>query len=304
MVRIRLLRPAAAATVALAAIALTATRVNAWGESGHRMIGLAAAQALPADMPAFFRQAAAQLSYLNPEPDRWRDRSERDKDAAMDGATVSDHFIDLEMIPGDRLAGALAAPNRYAYADTLRQLGLSATVVGLLPWSILELAQRVRLEFRLWRAATDDATKRAIEARIINDAGILGHYVADGSNPMHASVQYNGWKGANPNGYATDNRMHARFESAYVDAQMKIGDIAPLIPAQPSTVTNIRAATIAYLHESNAQLERLYQIDKAAAFDAQTTAPENKKFAAERLAAGARMLRDIWYSAYVSSASP
>jgi hypothetical protein len=268
------------------------------------MIGLAAAQALPADMPAFFRQAAAQLSYLNPEPDRWRDRSERDKDPALDGATAPDHFIDLEMIPADRLAGVLAAPNRYAYADSLRQLGLAAPTVGLLPFRIVEMGQTLRLEFRLWRAASDDATKRAIEARIVNDAGILGHYVADGSNPMHASVQYNGWKGANPNGYATDSRMHARFESAYVDAQMRIGDIAPLIDPQARTITNIRAATIVYLHESNAQLERLYRIDKAAPFDAQTTAPENRKFTAERLAAGARMLRDLWYSAYAGSATP
>jgi hypothetical protein len=304
MHRVRLVRPAATAAVALAAIAFTAARLDAWGESGHKLIGLAAAQALPADMPAFFRQAAAQLSYLNPEPDRWRDRSERDKDPALDGATAPDHFIDLEMIPGDRLAGALAAPNRFAYADTLQRLGLAAPKVGLLPWRIVEMAQTLRLEFRFWRAASDDATRRAIEARIINDAGILGHYVADGSNPMHVSIQYNGWQGANPNGYATDKRMHARFESAYVDAQMRIGDITPLIDPQPRAVTNIRAATIAYLHESNAQLERLYQVDKAAAFGAETTAPENRKFTAERLAAGARMLRDLWYSAYVSSAAP
>src|ERR1035437_3959229 len=229
MHRVRLVRTAATAAVALPAIPLTAARLEAWGESGHKMIGLAAAQALPADMPAFFRQAAAQLSYLNPEPDRWRDRSERDKDPALDGATAPDHFIDLEMIPADRLAGALAAPNRYAYADTLRQLGLAAPTVGLLPWRIVEMAQTLRLEFRFWRAASDDATRRAIEARIINDAGILGHYVADGSNPMHASLQYNGWTGANPNGYATDKRMHGRFEPADVDAQMRIGDITPLI---------------------------------------------------------------------------
>jgi hypothetical protein len=44
-----------------------------WGEVGHRLIGSAAASALPADTPAFFRDAADQLSYLNPEPDP-RDR--------------------------------------------------------------------------------------------------------------------------------------------------------------------------------------------------------------------------------------
>jgi hypothetical protein len=59
--------------------------------------------------------------------------------------------------------------------------------------------------------------------------------------------------------------------------------------------------TIAYLTETNAQVERMYQLDKAHPFDAQTTAPENKAFIVARLAAGARMLRDLWWSAWVSS---
>jgi len=199
---------------------------------------------------------------------------------------------------------ALAAPNRFAYADTLRLLNLQPAVVGLLPFRITELAQTLRLEWKLWRATTDDATKHAIEARIINDAGILGHYIADGSNPMHTSVQYNGWTGANPNGYATDRGAHSRFESVYVGAKMKITDIAPLIPKEVRPITNLRASTIAYLNESRGQVERLYQIDKAAPFGAETAAPENKQFTAERLAAGARMLRDVWYSTYVASAAP
>lgn len=298
----RITRLIVIAAVAIGAFALSATSLDAWGSSGHKMIGLAAAQALPADMPAFFRDAAAQLSYLNPEPDRWRDRAERDRDPALDGGTAAEHFMDMEMVPADRLSGVLAAPDRFAFADSLRALGLDAKTVGIVPFSILELSQTIRVEFTLWRAATDDATKKAIEARIINDAGILGHFVADASNPLHASVHYNGWTGPNPNGYAVDKRTHSRFESIYVDNKITIGDFAPLIPKEVKPITNFRSATIAYLIDSQAHVEELYQIDKAAAFGAETTAPENKRFTAERLAAGARMLRDIWYSAYVSSA--
>jgi hypothetical protein len=310
-VKIRILRThtgsrtiVAAAVVFVFALFYSAARLDAWGEAGHRIIGLAAAKAVPADMPDFFRQASAQLSYLNPEPDRWRDGAERAKDPALDGATAPDHFIDLEMIPADRLAGALAAPNRYAYLDTLRALGLDGPKVGLLPFRILELTQTLRVDWKLWRAATDDGIKRAIEARIINDAGILGHYVADGSNPMHTSVQFNGWAGANPNGYATDKQMHGRFESAYIQAQLNVNDVSPLIPAAVRTFPDIRSAAIAYLRESNALVEPLYQLDKVAKFDAQTTAAENKKFAAARLAAGAIMLRDLWYTAYATSRNP
>lgn len=295
-------RLAVISCAAVGAITLTATQLDAWGSSGHKMIGLAAAQALPADMPQFFRDAAAQLSYLNPEPDRWRDRSERDRDPALDGGTAAEHFMDMDMLPPDQMNNALAAPDRFAYADTLRAHGFDAKIVGILPFRIIELSQTLRLEFGMWRAATDDATKKAIEARIINDAGIIGHYVADGSNPMHTSVQFNGWTGANPNGYATDKRAHSRFESIYVDNKIKIGDFAPLIPKEVRPITNFRSATIAYLNESRSHIEQLYQIDKATPFGAETTAPENKQFTSERLAAGARMLRDIWYSAYVASA--
>ena len=300
----RMAKHSAVALIALSALLFTATRVDAWGEAGHRMIGLAAAQSVPADMPDFFKHADAHLAYLNPEPDRWRDRVEKDRDGALDGATAADHFIDMEMIPADRLAGALAAPNRFAYVDTLQALGIKATTVGILPYRIIEMTQTLRIEWSLWRATGDEGTKRMIEARIINEAGILGHYVADGSNPMHASVHYNGWSGPNPNGYAVDKRMHGRFESAYVEAQLKVGDVSAHIPAEARVFPNLRAATIAYLHESNSLTERLYQIDKIAPFGAQTTAAENKTFTVGRLAAGAQMLRDLWYTAWITSKAP
>src|ERR1043165_542215 len=180
---------------ALAVLALP-TGLFAWGELGHRITGEAAARRLPPEMPAFFRAATKQLAYLNPEPDRWRDRGEKTFDAALDNAYSQDHFIDMEMATPAVLAAALKAPDRYAYFDTLAAAHIKGLQMGLLPFRITELAQRLRLEFRLWRAAVD-SEKPFIEARIINDAGILGHYIADGSNPAHTTIHYNGWSGAN-----------------------------------------------------------------------------------------------------------
>ena len=59
--------------------------------------------------------------------------------------------------------------------------------MGLLPFKMLEMTQQLRVDFRNWRAAPD-SIKPWIEARIIDDAGILGHYVADGSNPLHTTI--------------------------------------------------------------------------------------------------------------------
>jgi hypothetical protein len=290
-------RRGVARTLSLVAAAIA---LAAWGDAGHRITGEAAALKMPPSTPAFFRSASRQLAYLNPEPDRWRDRAERTLDPALEGATAPDHFIDMEMAPPAVLAAALKASDRYGYLDTLGAAGVKGVVMGLLPFRMLELSQQLREDFREWRVAPD-STKSLIEARIIDDAGILGHYVADGSNPAHTSIQYNGWTGANPNGYATDKRFHSRFESAYVGANIKLADVVSHIDTVARVFPDLRAAIVSYLRETNGQVEHLYQLDKAHPFDVNTTDPEDKAFTVERLSAGARMLRDIWWTAWVTS---
>jgi hypothetical protein len=277
--------------------------LHAWGELGHRITGEAAALKMPASTPAFFRTASKQLAYLNPEPDRWRDRTEQALDLALEGGTAPEHFIDMELVTPPVLAAALKAPNRFAYLDTLAAAGVKGSTMGLLPFRMLELSQELREDFRNWRAAPD-SVKPWIEARIIDGAGILGHYVADGSNPAHTSIQFNGWTGPNPNGYATDKRLHSRFESAYVQGNIKLSDVLPAVDTAARVLPDLRAAIVSYLKESNAQIERLYQIDKAHPFDANSTSPEDKAFVVARLAAGAQMLRDIWWTAWFTSAAP
>ena len=274
----------------------------AWGDVGHRLTGEAAALKMPPSTPAFFRNAAKQLGYLNPEPDRWKDRAESQMDPALDRGTFPDHFIDIEMASPAVLTQAMKARDRYGFLDTLAAAGVKATTMGFLPFTILELAQKLRVDFRNWRAAPD-SIKPWIEQRIIDDAGILGHFVADAANPAHTTIHFNGWTGPNPSGYATDNRFHARFESAFVGANIKLSDLTSRMDTVAHVFPDLRAAIIAYIKENNTYVERMYQIDKANPFDVNTTAAENKEFATERLVAGARMLRDIWWTAWVTSAS-
>ncbi|MCC7052110.1 MAG: hypothetical protein IT355_02505 [Gemmatimonadaceae bacterium] len=272
-----------------------------WGEAGHRITAQAAIGAVPADMPAFFRAAGPQLTYLNPEPDRWRNRVEAARDGALEGATAPDHFIDLEMIPARSRTGALLAKDRFAYADSLRAHGVNPATVGVLPFAIVELTQRLRLGFRAWRVAPNAQVREWIEARILNDAGILGHYVADGSNPAHTTIHYNGWVGDNPGGFATDTRFHGRFESAYVQARIRLDDVRPLVDVEPKVYGNLRQGVVDYLLTTNANVIRLYQLDRDHPFNAETTAMENHEFTRTRLAAGAQMLRDLWWTAWVTS---
>lgn len=278
------------------ALLLQPRAARAWGEAGHRLSGRAAATALPKEMPKFFRKATNQLEYLNPEPDRWRSRALPEMDAAFS----YDHFVDMEMIP----PAALDAKDRYAYLIALYQAGVQRPEnAGLLSFHIVELYQRLRTEFHLWRNAKDSRTREWIEERIINDAGVLGHYVSDGANPHHTTIHYNGWNKdtPNPNNYTRDNTFHRRFESDFVQARVAIGDLLPKINKTPRLLDNPRAEIMNYLRASNAQVTRLYEIEKRNTFNAQTTATENKEFAVERLVAGVQMLRDLWWTAWVKS---
>jgi hypothetical protein len=268
-----------------------------WGEHGHRMIGQAAAEALPAAMPAFFRVAAEQLAYLNPEPDRWRGRDERALDPAMDNAHASEHYINLERVP----AGALNAPHRFAFQDSLRAAGIEIPGPGLLPWRILELTQRLRVEFRLWRAATDAQERAWIEQRIINDAGILGHYVADASNPHHTTIQHNGWVGENPRGFTTDNTFHSRFESVFVRERVTLGHVRAATTAPAAVRAPLRPAIFEYVAASHALVESLYELEQREPFGPATASADHHRFAVSRLAAGAEMLRDLWWTAWMTS---
>ena len=117
-----------------------------WGREGHLMVGRAAAAHVPGDMPAFFRREVQRLSYLNYEPDRWRDNDLSE----MAEAFRYDHYIDLENVP----VAAREAPDRFQFLAVLyRETTLSRPErdAGFLPFRIVELAQRLETEFRRWR---------------------------------------------------------------------------------------------------------------------------------------------------------
>ncbi len=278
----------------------------AWGNDGHSMINLLGAKYLPTDVPAFLRNGGAldAMDYLGPEPDRWRNKAE----AELDAAQAPDHFIDLELAD---MVGTLPK-ERYEFIRELTkvqaehpELGLTPEKVGMQPWQVEEVYQRLKVGFREYRklvAANEDT--RPIELAITFYAAWLGHYVGDGSMPLHTTIQYNGWKGPNPNGYTTEHHIHSLFESTFVHANVKLDDVAPLVAAsQPKLLNDEWNDYMAYLRHSNSLVEKTYQIEKTGGFAGAGT-PEGKEFTVQCLAAGAIELRDMIYTAWVRSADP
>ena len=262
------------------------------------MVAAVAAEGLPADVPGFFRDAAPQLRWLNPEPDRWRGGERR----ALDEATKYDHYVDLENLP----AGALDAPDRFEYLEALYVAGIDEPeqAAGFLTFRMLELYQRLENGFRRWRTTPPGPGRDWIEARIIDDAGILGHYVADASNPHHTTIHFNGWSGdaPNPRGFTTSDDFHWRFESRFVDAHITLDELRHRVPAGAAVHRDMRRAIIDYVLATHDLVIPLYTLEKDIGFDPARAHPRTEAFALDRLAAGAAMLRDVWYSAWVNSA--
>jgi hypothetical protein len=293
-----------AAAVALVPVMLV-QQSFAWGLDGHMMVNRLAGEALPKDIPEFLRSPAAvnALEYYGPDPDRWRESSEPELNAAQ----APEHFIDLEWAD---LVGPLPR-RRHDYIRALAEaqkahpeLTLTPDKVGLQPYVTTEIWQRLKVAMRQYRtlqAAKQDT--KPVEAEVVYLAGVMGHYVGDGSMPLHTTIQYNGWTGPNPNGYTTEHKIHALFESVYVSANVRASDVAPLIPAKPVLIGDIFVDYMAYLRHTNSLVEKTYQLEKAGAF-AGTGTSAGKEFVDERLAAGATELRDLIYSAWVKSAEP
>ena len=278
-----------------------------WGNDGHRMIDRLAAAKLPADVPEFMRDKAAQdaMEYYGPEPDRWKSQAE----AELAAAGSPEHYIDLEW--ADLIGGPLPR-RRYDFVRALAvsqkghpDLPLSPDKVGLQPWAATEWYERTKAamrEYRGLKAAGKDT--KPVEAEILFCAGILGHFVGDAANPLHTTIQYNGWQGPNPNGYTTEHHIHAQMESEFVSANVNPEkDVAPLIPAQAKVLGDFFDDYVKYIRHSNTLVEQSYKFEKAGGFTGAGSA-ESRAFIDERLASGATELRDAIYTAWLRSADP
>lgn len=275
-----------------------------WGNDGHIYVNRVAAQNIPESMPAFLRSSSviAHIAYLGPEPDRWRGSSEY----ALDNAQSPDHFIDLE-----RIQGLSDLPRgRYEFYKMLYQKRVDTKTnaddylperVGLQPYITIEIFERLRVSFREYRKlnAAGQPTD-PVEQDIVFYAGWLGHYVADGSQPLHTTINYDGWVGANPQGFTTDHGIHRRFETDFVNRNVTATDFASLV-APPRRLPDPFGDYLKYLSSSHELVNRVYELDRANAFGG-AGSPEAVKFTEERLAAGAQMLVDLWYTAWLQSA--
>jgi hypothetical protein len=102
-------------------------------------------------------------------------------------------------------------------------------------------------------------------------------------------------------GFTTDRDFHARFESAFVEAQVVYRDVADRMAPEPRELGEVRNAVMAHIRESNGAVERMYRLEQLVGFNPQEDRPETRGFVIGRLTAGAEMLRALWWRAWVES---
>lgn len=168
-------------------ITLTKT-VFPWGGSGHFFINLKAVQFLPAEMQEF-KKWADYISEHAADPDKRRDD---------DPTEFPKHFIDIDYYK-EFLNG-----NMIFNRDELTQIYNDSivTAMGILPWATLE--------------TFNNLTNAFIEKnrdRILIYASDLGHYVADGHQPMHTVLNYDGQ-------LSDQKGIHYRYESEMIKRNM------------------------------------------------------------------------------------
>jgi hypothetical protein len=275
----------------------------AWGSSGHRMIGEAAIEALPPELPAFLRSnaAARAIGELSREPDRSRGAGK-----AHDSDRDPGHFIDADDNGKIAAVVPLNAPpaTRDDYEAALRAAGVSSWKMGYLPYSIIEDWQQLAKDFAYWRVDAAGARLTHVPAhrawleadlarrqsQILIDIGLLSHFVGDGSMPLHVSIHYNGWGDfPNPHGY-TQAKVHVPWEGAYVRQVVTPGAVRAAMAPFRDCGCPIEQRVGAYLADDLSQVVPFYELEKTGAF-----APGVAKgvaFTTARVGAGAAELRD------------
>ena len=307
----------------------------AWGERGHDLIARVAARlvAQRSKDPALFVPFAAKehmLGHLANIPDiHFRDLPEG---KSLEGPT---HYFDSEYLfatpslQGFPVSIAEAAKLSEAHGKNLY------SEVGTAPWRIAQLfdlyvgalksAKSPDPSKALGKAEIEEAVNRALVY-----AGVMAHYVGDLAQPLHTTVDYDGWK-------KDQGGIHSYFEEAIVNAfplsldyevfaaasrehpQTKIWTSLPAsqrISAGRNPVL-VAAALIADSHED---LNKLFKLDKSVCVIKPSRSepikiPAERKPAAQvaesfrpmvidRLATGADALSHLWQVGWELAGKP
>ncbi len=273
---------------ALLLLFVAAAEAAAWGFPGHRLVNGAAARTLPAPLRDLFVGNEAWLREHSIDPDLW----------VIGGreGELPNHFMDLDAFGAYPFADIPPLE-----ADHLARFGAGSAERGRVPWRVAEVYRDLVAAF----AASD-------EARVLERAAVLGHYVGDSHVPLHAVLNYDGQ-------LSGQKGIHSRWESELVARFER--QIEPRV--EPGTAVHVddpSALVFDVLRESFARAQETLAADR------ETTGPRDYADTPEddryddayytrlyeregdslvsRLDAAATTLGSLWLSAWEDAGRP
>lgn len=292
-----------------AAGSLPAAPAMAWGVVAHKVVNQAAVAALPANGPVFLKKYADYVGKTSSMPDTWRSATEPFAKILEDPnhGWFREQFAVMENPPRSRYEFVLELHNAHLEqrkSDPQAAARTNIRWTGSLPYAAMESYGRLVANMRSLRRAIKDGADVAIwEQNCAYEAAVLGHYIGDGSQPLHVSENSDGWRGDNPNGYTSDRNIHGRFESRFVEMiGLTEGDVADRIPAVARQSGDMFDTILAFVDEAHSHMEDIYKLEKQGALeDAGHTG--GREMIYSRVATGAAMLRDMLTRAWTESAN-
>jgi hypothetical protein len=281
-----------------------------WGTRAHAVIDRTAVDTLPEDGPVFLKKYVNYIAGSASIPDTWRQASEPFSKIEEDPnhGWFREQFAFMKVIPRSRYEFVLALYRenlRIQKSDPENAQRMNVRWTGTLPFAAAEVYGHLVADMRYLRKARADGKDTTfLEQTCAFYVAWMGHYIGDGSQPLHDTIHHDGWQGPDPKGYTRDPKIHGRFESQYVDAiALSEGDILPRIGKPGHLSGDVFDLILGHLDEAGSNVEAIYVLDKRDAFT-DVHDPEAKEMVYSRTAAGARMLRDLVYRAWLESALP
>ncbi len=302
--------------------------VSAWDYEGHHAINELALASLPQDFGGFTLTPALKhrIAFLGGEPDRWRNMS----DLPLKNLNGPDHYIDLEDLKlfgltpetlplmrydfaADIARARAAHPERFPPIDPARDADHTRELDGFLPWTITEYYEKLKSCFSYLKTfqkygGTPEEIANA-EANVVYVMGVMGHFVGDGSQPLHTTVCFNGWVGDNPRGYTTSQKFHAWIDGGYFRQTGGIQAGALVDKIQPAgRIANADApdgmfrAVVGYLVAQNKLVGPLYELEKEGKLTGEgDQGLEGRAFLEGQLVKAGQMLGNIWNTAWLEA---
>ena len=279
-----------------------------WGTRAHAVIDRTAVDTLPADGPVFLKKYVDYIAASASVPDTWRGASEPFSKMEEDPnhGWFREQFAFMKQIPRSRYEFVLELYKerlRIEKSDPENARLMNVRWTGTLPYAAVEVYGHLVADMRYirkLRAQGKDAT--FLEQTCAFYVAWMGHYLGDGSQPLHDTIHHDGWQGPDPRGYTRDHTIHGRFESQYVEAiALTEADILPRMGNPGHLQGDVFDLILAHLNEAGTHVETIYQLDQRHAFE-DAHDPQAREMVYSRTAAGARILRDLVYRAWLESA--